>query len=235
MAFAQNKYGVAIQYGNAMHDPRDVFTNFIPVNTADNTNQFVHQHYLGLGLNYAITDSITLRLRVGISHFDMRKELDEFGDSSHYISQFSGKQTNIHIAPGIVWNIGSAKLTPQAGFELLYTKYGNFNYKEDAVTNDSITEQVMVHKVTTTFIPGGFGIGGGAVFGFQYEPFNWLSIGAEFTPTLLYVSLKGDRIDEITYIVTSSPSQTDSKDENFHGSKGIEYANRFAFNISFWF
>lgn len=232
---AQNKFGVGIQFGNALYDPRNIYNNFIPVNTADSSTQNFHKHYLGLNLSYALTDSIALRLRAGFTHINLSKELDIFGNNFHYISEYSGKQFNIHIAPGIVWNFGSSKLKPQVGFELLYTLFGKYNYEEDAVTNDSNTEQTVVHKITTMNIPGGSGIGLGAIMGFQYQALKWLAFGAEFTPTLMFVNIENKRVDETKYIVTSTPSQTDSRNEISHGIKSIEYASRFAFNISFWF
>ena len=232
---AQNKFGVGIQFGNAMHDPRNIYDNFIPVNTADNSTQQMHKHYLGLKLSYALTDSLSLRLRTGWTHFNMHKKLDYFGSGFHYLSKYSGVQFNIHIAPGIVWNIGSSKLKLQVGFELLYTQFGKYDYEEDAVTNDSITEQTVVHRITTTNIPGGFGIGLGGIMGFQYQPLKWLAFGAEFIPTIMYVILEGKRVDETIYTVTSAPSQTDSRNEIFHGLNSTEYVNRFAINVSFWF
>ena len=135
------------------------------------------------------------------------------------------QQTKFHFAPGIIWKMNKNKFTLFGGFEAPVNLHGLFtlvraNYYNGQMSSDGATK---------TTLPKGYSLGIGALIGFNYSPAKWYSIGAEFSPSLLYARLSGKTKTVAPWL---GPDTIVTRDED----KGFTfYEQRCSLNLSVWF
>jgi len=223
--FSQEKnIGLTLQLSNPINDVQAGWFN-IDGESFDGYNVKDKSFSTGLTLQYYLSDQTQLRLRTGVTKIN----ITEYGSYSGVTGFFdtisvNGKQTKIHLAPGLIWNTTKEKFTFSGGFEILYNLQQKYVLTAWSKTVDLTTGTVTEFSGTAT-VPKGFSIGLGAIMGFNYSFSNWFSLGAEFSPSIFYYSLGG----EIVYITSSDPTYY-GQDKN-EGLTGFE--NRFSINLTF--
>jgi hypothetical protein len=98
---------------------------------------------------------------------------------------------------------------------------------------DSLTGSILIDGQEKTNLPNGYSFGFGAIMGFNYFPAKWFSLGAEFSPSLLYAKLSGKTTTVITSAVPSNPTiiyYTQDEEKGF-----TFFDQRFSINLSVWF
>jgi hypothetical protein len=193
-----------------------------------------HKTYAGGFLAiYNINTETTVRLRFGRTNFFIDEYKDEYISGVQYVESNKGQQTKTQIAPGIIWKINSNKLVLFGGFELPVNLHGTFTMDYVFKGTDSLTGSLTGSGQQTTTLPGGHSFGIGALMGFNYFPAKWFSMGAEFSPSLLYAKLSGKTTTVRNSSVPPVPTNTSyTQDED----KGFTfYDQRFSINLSVWF
>jgi hypothetical protein len=236
-ANAQENMTASVQIGNAVTDPRDLYTQFSPVNTQHRASTRMPLFYAGIGLNYKYSDTLNFRFRAGFSRIDMRKELDDYIGGLHQTSTYTGEQDNIQLGLASIWmfHVGE-KLALRPGFEFQYTNFDDYYYTEFTEYADSASHVKIAETEYTSRTPGGMGLGFGLVLGFSFKPIHWLSLDAEFNPSFSYVRFaERDRIDETTYTVIAPSSQTYTAVNYAQKYSGFQYMGRFVIGCTFFF
>ena len=227
------KFGFTLQVSSPSDDNVKLGWFNIDQESKDGYN-LKHRSFAGGFLaNYNINNETTLRLRFGITKYF----IDEYGNINLngilYSISAKGKQNKIHFAPGIIWNMHMNKLNLFGGFELPINLHGEFTFDNISISKDSLTGNIISDRQIKTTLPKGNSFGIGAIMGFNYFPANWFSLGAEFSPSLLYAKLSGKTttisIDNLTP-ANSNTSYTQDEDKGF-----TFYDQRFSINFSIWF
>jgi hypothetical protein len=134
-----------------------------------------------------------------------------------------GQQTKVHFAPGITWGMSGKKFSFFGGFEIPINLHGKYTFT--LITKAPFDDPTY----QTITLPKGLSFGVGALMGFNYFPAKWISIGSEFSPSLLKAKLSGKTE------TTDSSAGTyvwETQDED----KGLFYfEQRFSVNLAFWF
>lgn len=228
-SFSQtDKFGISAQIFNPINDVQLYWFN-IDYESIDNHNLKDQSFGLGAQLYYNLKNETQLRFRFGWSRIHILEIQDQDIPSLgiHILDQGLGKQHQFHFAPGIGWSMEESRFQLIGGFELPINYVGRFDltadFQQSNLYNDSIVEQ----DHSTISIPAGFSIGLGAYLGFVYNFKKYISIGAEFSPSLLYGNY-GGRTATSDYASTFQfeASYTDDSSTGF-----TFYQNRFSLNI----
>jgi hypothetical protein len=228
-SFSQtDKFGISVQVFNPINDVQVYWFN-IDYESIDNHNLKDQSFGLGSQLYYNLKNETQLRFRFGWSRIHILEIQDQDIPSLgiHVLDQGLGKQNQFHFAPGIGWSMEKSRFQLIGGFELPINYVGRFDltadFQQSNLSNDSIVDQ----SHSTISIPAGFSIGLGAYLGFVYNFKKYLSIGAEFSPSLLYGNY-GGRTSTSDYASSFQfeASYTDDSNIGF-----TFYQNRFSLNI----
>lgn len=233
-SFAQEKkIGVTLQVSSPSKD--DVKLGWYTIDTESiDGYKLKHKSYAtGVLFNYNIKEEAVLRLRLGMSKSYIDEYSKQYGDDISYVESSEGKQTKLHIAPGIAWKMNKDKFSLYGGFELPINLHGEFTMRNTKVRSDKLTGNVLDYSGYNITIPSGYSFGMGAILGFNYSLVKSFSVGAEFSPSLLYAKLSGETttvvIDELdSSIEHISHTQDEEKGFTF-------YEQRFSINLSVWF
>lgn len=233
-SFAQEKkFGVTLQVSSPSKD--DVKLGWYTIDTESiDGYKLKHKSYaIGVLLNYNIKEEAVIRLRLGMSKSYIDEYNKQYADNISYVESSEGKQTKLHIAPGIAWKMNKDKFSLYGGFELPINLHGKFTMRNTKVRSDQMTGDVLNYSGYTITIPSGYSFGMGAILGFNYSPVKSFSVGAEFSPSLLYAKLSGETtsvvIDELDPSV-EHVSHTQDEEKGF-----TFYEQRFSINLSVWF
>ncbi len=228
-SFSQtDRFGISAQLFNPINDVQVYWFN-IDYESIDNHNIKDKSFGLGTQLYYNLKNETQLRFRFGWSHIDLLEIQDQDINSMgiHVLDQGLGRQNQFHFAPGIGWSMAKSRFQLIGGFELPINYVGRFNltadFKQYYLSNDSLVEQ----SHSTISIPAGFSIGLGAYLGFVYNFKKYISIGAEFSPSLLYGNYGGrTATSDFASSFQYEASYTDDSHTGF-----TFYQNRFSLNI----
>jgi hypothetical protein len=233
-AFGQEKkFGITLQVSSPSKDDVSLGWYNIDGESIDGYN-LKHKSFAGgLLANYNISDETTIRVRFGMTKFFIDEYRDEYLSGVHSVESNKGRQTKTQFAPGIIWKMNKNKLDLFGGFEIPINLHGKFTMDYVYTNTDSLTGSIISDGQQITTLPNGYSFGIGAIMGFNYFPAKWFSLGAEFSPSLLYAKLSGKTTTVNSSTVPSSPTTTyNSQDED----KGFTfYDQRFSINLSLWF
>ncbi len=227
--------GITLQISNPVEDEINIGWFNIDQESIDNYDLKRTSYAVGAVVQYNLNKETALRIRTGIT----RMSIEEYNpaltiEAGTLIGEsHTGRQTKLHLAPGIVWRVGQHKLSFLAGFELPVNLHGVFTSEYVSTITDTISGQVLHRGRSITRLPKGYSFGVAALMGFAYQPLEWLSIGAEFSPALLYARLSGQTATGNDNQLPGAPIVTTpfTQDEN----KGFTfYQNRFSLNATFW-
>ncbi len=232
-SFSQtDKFGISAQIFNPTNDVQVYWFN-IDYESIDNHNLRDKSFGLGTQIYYNLKNETQLRFRFGWSRIHILEIQDQDIPSLgvHVLDQGLGRQNQFHFAPGIGWSMEKSRFQLIGGFELPINYVGRFDltadYREFNISNDSLLDQ----SHSTISIPAGFSIGLGAYLGFVYNFKRFISVGAEFSPSLLYGNYGGrTATSEI-----SSPFQFDATYTDDGNTGFTFYQNRFSLNIFYRF
>ena len=224
------KIGFALQISNPSKDDINVGWFNIDGESIDGYNLKEASFAGGILATYVLNEETSLRLRMGMSRYWIEEYRDHYyEDGVHEILSNKGIQNKMHLAPGVIWKISKNKFEAFGGFEVPINIHGEFtmDYNSKATNNGVI---VVNDKILTT-LPSGYSFGIGALMGFNFTPSKRFSLGAEFSPSLLYARLSGKTITESSSIQMGTNIGY-SEDEN----RGFTfYENRFSLNFFYWF
>ncbi len=233
-AYSQDKkFGITLQVSSPSNDDIKLGWFNIDQESIDGYN-LKHKSFAGGFLaSYNINNETTIRLRFGITNYFIEEYSDGTLNGIQYSTSAKGQQNKIQFAPGITWKMNMNKLSLFGGFDLPVNLHGEFNLDNNSVNKDSLTGNRTSDIQVKTTLPGGNSFGIGAIMGFNYFPAKWVSMGAEFSPSLLYAKLSGKTTTVTTDNLTPANSYTShSEDED----KGFTfYDQRFSINFSVWF
>jgi len=225
------KWGVGVQVSNPTKEVKvmwfdDGNESYDMYNTKDKSFS------LGLSGKYTFNNGLGIHLKAEITKIDIIRTGDYWSFSEKCEEKIEGTQNQFHLTPGITWNTQKRKLNYYVGFEIISTFleqfYINFNY-----TILDTTSNIYIIGQDEVVIPKGFSIGAGAVAGFDFYFFKNLSIGAEFSPSIVYYKSKGETITKLTN--TSTVTQTLISSFQTVDEKNFFLKNKFSFNIKFSF
>lgn len=233
-SFGQDKkFGITLQVSSPSKDDISLGWYNIDVESIDGYN-LKHKSYAGGVLaNYNVNDQTTIRLRFGMTKYFIDEYKDEYLGGVRNVESNKGQQSKTHFAPGIIWKINKNKLDLFGGFEIPINLHGQFTMNWTYTNTDSLTGTVTNSGQQKTTLPKGHSFGVGALMGFNYFPAKWFSVGAEFSPSLLYAKLSGKTE---TVSISSVPSASTTIYYTQDEEKGFTfYENRFSINLSVWF
>lgn len=233
-SFAQEgKFGVTLQISSPSKDDVKLGWYTIDTESIDGYNLKHRSYAAGVLLNYNTKNESVIRLRLGMSTTYIDEYKREYGGGFLSVESSEGKQTKIHIAPGIAWKMNKDKFGLYGGFELPINLHGKFTMHNTRVRSDSLTGDRLNYHKQSISIPSGYSFGLGAIIGFNYFPAKRFSLGAEFSPSLLYAKLSGKTTSVVTDDLDPSVQHTThTQDEE----KGFTfYEQRFSINLSVWF
>ncbi len=231
---AQNKkIGITLQLSSPSNDDVRLGWFNIDNESVDDYNLRHKSFAMGLLINYNIREETTLRLRVGISRQFINEYRDKYISAVRYIESNKGEQTKFQIAPGVIWKMNRNNLDLYGGFELPINLHGQFTMNLDYTGIDSLSGNVLFEGRNITTLPSGYSVGIGAIMGFNYFPIKHFSVGAEFSPSLLYAQLSGTTRSERYSTIPTAPVVTNFTLDEDAGY--TFYDQRFSINFSFWF
>lgn len=203
----QKRLGFTIQISNPSRDEINIGWFNTGNESIDNFNLKQKSFSFGLLTNYDLNNETRIRFRFGVTRNFTEENRDPFFGK--------GQQTKLHFAPGIVWNINYSRINFYGGFEIPVNLHGEYTFTQNYTSHSKLT------------LPKGYSYGIGALMGFNYFPIKWLSVGAEFSPSLLYAKLSGRTVT----IVEGDTQTYITHDED----KGItNFEQRFSIGISLW-
>jgi hypothetical protein len=226
-----NRFLISLQISN----PSDqIYKEWFDMSSYLEKNNIEHKSYCwGILLGYMIEDETELRI-----NFSIMRNHSEGGKTSKLINfnlntTTDEIQTNISLAAGIVWTLNKNKITFSAGFEFPINFYGKYTYEELLKRTDPNTGTVLDYNQSKDIFPASYSFGTGAILGFKYFPFKYFSIGAEYSPSLLYAKLSGERTQIYINKIVDNLTFTDSiqyDDEGF-----CFFDQRFSISLDIWF
>jgi len=228
-SFSQtDKFGISAQVFNPTNDVQVYWFN-IDYESIDNHNLKDQSLGLGTQVYYNLKNETQLRFRFGWSRIQILEKQDQDIPSLgiHVLDQGLGRQNQFHFAPGIGWSMEKSRFQLIGGFELPINYVGRFDlttdFRQTNLSNDSLVEQ----SHSTISIPAGFSIGLGAYLGFVYNFKKFISLGAEFSPSLLYGNYGGRTATS----AISSPFQFEASYTDDSSAGFTFYQNRFSVNV----
>jgi len=195
----------------------------------------------GINFNYFLTEKMILRLKctktqrskVGIIDYEtFAIALDTLPrpNSTGYGKETSD-QHDFSISTGLIYQHKLEKFSVFGGIDLNYIKHSE--WKSTALSH-SETQGSIVNSESTNIQPGGISFGFGMVMGFNYFPINWISVGCEFSPIVLY-SIYGDFVYRKNMQNNNGFIQySEVKLRQTTKTTHIDYVKS-SINLSFWF
>ncbi|WP_194776682.1 hypothetical protein [Pararhodonellum marinum] len=226
------KFGLTFQASNPIRDTQVGWFD-IDNESFDNHNVRDNSFALGLLFQYRMEDAY-LRLRVNSTKINILEYHDNQSDQYRNVTNVHGRQNKITLAPGITWLLNHRNLDLYFGFELPLTLHGVFTLDNQTIRTGSTADEILFKGDIYSEIPSGYSVGVGGIFGFNYFFHRKFSVGAEFSPSLLYAKLGGqtDITMDITHPEPSFFSESNSQDALYGYTF---YENRFSFGLSVWF
>ncbi len=195
---------------------------------------------LSITPKYFINENMLARFEFGLTNINL---------SSYYNAQTSSSNTNTIIEyqtieqkiyryiPGIQWNFLRKKfIESYCGITVSYLHYNHMAY-----TNRFEGRNLQSNTLTGGFDDkaiaiGGFAMGGGAFMGGNIYLQKHISVGAEFSTSLLYYEI-GDTFSGVsTDLINPNPSTTQIYSYSTTSYKGFQFSKILSsFNISIWF
>lgn len=145
---------------------------------------------------YYISDKFALRARVGLDLKNVRDRYSTGTDrpqvpppiTKDTVIESQIKSSNFSFFPGVEYHLASpaTKIDPYVGFEAGISVMGSTTEttttKMEDHDNNNQGQLVFSSLITqTTITPGGLGVGGNAILGFNYFFSDNFAIGAEYT------------------------------------------------------
>jgi len=219
------RFGVTLQLNSPSND--DIHVGwFNTSNESIDNYDLKHQSFsAGLVLNYRIQNETTLRFRFGVTSISITESKPP-SPNGDYILTATGMQTKLHFAPGIIWQLSRNKFSLYGGLEIPINLHGEYTLTQ--FVSPYIDGHANYQKTTT--LPKGYSLGVGAILGFSYAPAGWFSVGAEFSPSMLYAKLSGRTSTNDPYYDPTIISHTNDEDKGY-----TFYDQRFSLNVSVWF
>lgn len=181
---------------------------------------------------YQITDDVLLRLEYGITNIDLRSHYNGIGDTVTQNQGHIGGTNNIikdniiqqkiyRYVAGIQWNFMKKKfIETYCGASLNYFHYSDMHWR-DNIAIQSIPGRFTNYSATT---PGGFATGIGAFSGFNIYLHKQISIGGEFSYSLLYYKLGGVQNGIVEQIYPANPTEILNWTIYNNSSEGIQFS-----------
>lgn len=226
-AFSQDKkFGITAQLSTPSYDDINIGWYNIDGESIDEYNLKRSSYSMGLIGNYQITEDVHIRLRLGYTRIGILEYSNYNLTGVNFDESMDGNQNKLHIAPGGYWPVKFKKISFYGGFEIPINLHGAFTADYNYVQTDISTNDIIYQEQSTLVLPRGYSVGLGAIFGFNIKAVDWFSIGAEFSPSMLYARLSGE-----TNWSDSNGASFNTQDEN----KGFGfYDQRFSLNLSLW-
>ena len=229
----EKKFGITLQMNSPSKDDVSLGWYNIDFESIDDYKLKHNSFAGGLLVNYNINDETTLRLRYGMTKYSIEEYKNKYQSGIFFVESNKGEQTKMQFAPGITWKMNKNKFSIFGGFELPINLHGEFSMNYVYKNTDSLTGKTTREGQLLINIPKGYSIGVGAIMGFNYFPAKHFSIGAEYSPSLLYAKLSGQTKSVTTSIYPSLPTTTDYTEDE---EKGFTfYEQRFSINLTVWF
>lgn len=229
----KNKWGcsfainsVEAQIGTPLLDTwGDATNNFR--NAADFTD---HSISLSIIPKYFISEDVVLRFEIGITNINMLHYWDSYGASfpdpytSHTIIINTIEQKINRYLPGIQWSfLKTKRIECYVGFSASYTHYSSMHYFNSYAINGLPKDTVSFLDAQNDIAKGGFAAGIGSFAGFNVHLFKYISIGAEFSSSLLYYKIGGE-FDIETAAQFPKPPISYSSSYFTNSYKGIQFS-----------
>jgi len=234
----QNRFAVSLQLNSPNPDRVNVGWFDIDVESIDDYNLKHKSFSVGAALTYALSPETKLRLRLARTNIWVEEYNDfRYERTSNWFEkeQYRGEQVKYQIAPGIIWALRHKKLELVAGFELPINLHGEYVFTS-SITTLNEDKSFKSYGESQTIIPEGLSVGLGAVAGFNYYVHERLSVGAEFSPALLYSSFAGETYNRTTKIIPEIPDYVDSPHRTQDANEGYTfYEQRFSLGVSYRF
>jgi hypothetical protein len=187
---------------------------------------------------YYLDDNKWLRFELGITYINLLSHYDGTFDTlapggANTIVNSKLQQKIYRFSPGIQWNFKQIKFfQPYCGVSLYYLQYGKLNW-EDNISDNSTPGRGTEYSTKTK---GGFASGIGSFVGLNVFINKRISIGSEFSYSLLYSKIGGTEKGVQTDTFPNSPTYISNWSTENAGSKGIQFSKIMpSFNISFRF
>ena len=227
------KWSVGVQISNPINDVNAGWFD-IDGESFDGNDVRDNSFSLGAFVSFCSKTKNYYRLRLGYTNIDVTEYTNGIFGNTQNTGFINGKQNKIHIAPGIFRNINNDKLHFFGGFEIPINLYREYTLHGEGSLTDISSGIIVEQGNSDQILNPGYSIGIGGIFGFDWQIIKQFSIGAEFSPSLLYGSFGGkvtlvqNGILPISYTSTAITEQDKLKTLTF-------YENRFSINISYKF
>jgi hypothetical protein len=181
---------------------------------------------------YQITDDVLLRFEYGVTNIDLRSHYNGIGDT---VTQNQGhiggtaditddntiQQKIYRYSAGIQWNFMKKKfIETYCGASLNYFHYTDVYWRNNiALLN---TPGRSTNYIATT--PGGFATGIGAFSGFNIYLHKQVSVGGEFSYSVLYYKLGGVQTGVQEQIFPTTPTMILNWTIHNNASEGIQFS-----------
>lgn len=128
------------------------------------------------------------------------------------------------------------RLDSYCGLSISYTKYLTMIHSAQSQIRNVITDTITNNNTTTGTNPGGFSTGLGIFSGFNFYLQKHISIGGEFSSSLLYYKIGGIGVGESTSQIGSKLPVTSKYVNRSTSYKGLQFSKIISsLNIAVWF
>lgn len=186
---------------------------------------------------YQIADEIFLRFEFGITSINLQSHFNGIGDtvsqnqgqamgSARTIADDNIQQTIYRYAAGIQWNFMKKKfIETYFGASLNYFHYSEMHWSLDITGVLPFSNNIDNRNTNyTSFTPGGFATGIGTFAGFNVYLHKRVSLGGEFSYSILYYKLGGIENGVTEQIFPTTPTEILNWKVYNNASKGIEFS-----------
>ncbi|MDP1746457.1 MAG: hypothetical protein Q8L90_12820 [Bacteroidota bacterium] len=181
---------------------------------------------------YRITEDMLLRFEYGVTNIDLQSNFNGIGDtltqsqgqalgSANTISYQTISQKIYRYAAGVQWNFMKKKfIETYCGALLNYLHYSDMQWSQRIISNTTVGRGTNYTSAT----PGGFATGIGAFSGFNIYVHKQISIGGEFSYSLLYYKLGGVQSGVQEHIFPTTPTLIFNWKNYNNASEGIQFS-----------
>jgi hypothetical protein len=199
-----------------------------------------HSFSLSFTPKYYINNQWLLRFEYGLTQIDLTNMSIAYSSPT---PSFNSTTTNDAIKQKINRYVAGAqfiffknkRIESYGGVSLDYIKYAVITRNVYSEQHDVVTDTLISWGRSNITIPGGYAVGSSVFGGFNVFLYNHISLGAEFSSSLLYYNVGGEYSELYSYQNKPSPPLVLTNTISNDSYKGTRFTKVLTLlNIAFW-
>ncbi len=188
---------------------------------------------------YRLSEDFLLRTEFTYTDLNATAEFESNSLSNPILHLMNDHQVDLTIhrfGGGFLWQfVNEKRIESYCGLSAYYQNFGDVSISLYHETRSGIDDTLQSYVSITDDVPGGYALGIGAIIGFNIFLHKHISVGAEFSSSIMHYELGGEAKSYSSghfvpdYYYTNTTIYTNS----YTGTKVSKILS--SFNISYWF